>query len=88
MEQNNDQFPTFFDQIKNLTQSAKDVAHDVISGKQILVPDEIRNERLNICAGCDKNDGGRCRACGCFLEMKTKFATSYCPIMKWTSVQL
>jgi hypothetical protein len=88
MENEKESFPTFFDQIKNLSKSAKGVVSDIASGNKILVTDEIKEERLKICLTCDKNDAGRCRACGCYLEMKTKFASSYCPIMKWGSVQL
>lgn len=86
MEQKKEPFPTFFDQIKNLSQSAKDIVYDAVNGNQILVSAEVKKERMDICNGCEKNDGGKCRACGCYLEVKTKFASSYCPIMKWTSV--
>ena len=86
MEQKKEPFPTFFDQIKNLSQSAKDIVYDAVTGNQIVVSEEVKQNRMDICNSCEKNDGGKCRACGCFLEVKTKFASSYCPIMKWTSV--
>ena len=81
------EFPTFFEQVKNVSGLAKDVAKDMIAGKEIFVSEEIRNQRLDLCMNCQYLDGPRCRACGCFVEQKTKLASSHCPVMKWGQVQ-
>jgi Family of unknown function (DUF6171) len=81
------EFPTFFDQIKNLSNLAKDVVVDMATGQDVFVSDEIRTQRLEICSQCDYLDGGRCRACGCFVETKTKVSSAHCPVMKWTAIK-
>lgn len=49
------------------------------------VTDEQQKQRLDICAGCEfiVENGSRCGKCGCFLQTKTKWASSNCPIGKW-----
>lgn len=42
--------------------------------------------RLEICHTCEKYDPGppaRCRACGCFLDIKIAWAEQKCPIGRW-----
>lgn len=41
--------------------------------------------RLEICRACDRFDRARtaCRACGCHLEVKIRWADQRCPIGKW-----
>ena len=65
-----------------------------IKGKQVIVPQEIAEQRWEICKGCpylkydetnpdtNKKDG-RCTECGCFMNIKTHYATAKCPIDKW-----
>ena len=65
-----------------------------IKGKQVIVPQEIADERWEICKRCeyllydetnpDTNKiDGRCTECGCFMNIKTHYATAECPIGKW-----
>jgi len=65
-----------------------------IKGKQVIVPQEIAEQRWEICKQCpylkydetnpdtNKKDG-RCTECGCFMNVKTHYATAECPIGKW-----
>jgi hypothetical protein len=65
-----------------------------IKGKHVIVPQEIAEQRWEICKGCpylkydetnpdtNKKDG-RCTECGCFMNVKTHYATAECPISKW-----
>jgi transcription elongation factor Elf1 len=49
------------------------------------VPDEVAHERLSICSLCEhfEKDSVRCKICGCYLNIKTKWASESCPIGKW-----
>ena len=65
-----------------------------IKGKQVIVPQEIAEQRWEICKQCpylkydetnpdtNKKDG-RCTECGCFMNVKVHYATAKCPIGKW-----
>ena len=41
------------------------------------------NDRLDICNDCDKNSNGRCSECGCFVDVKTSWASEACPLGHW-----
>ena len=45
----------------------------------------IRNERLDICRGCDRlfKPTNSCKECGCFMALKTWLSDATCPIGKW-----
>ena len=65
-----------------------------IKGSQVIVPQEIAEDRWEICKGCPyllydeenpdtgKKDG-RCTHCGCFMNVKVHYAVAECPIDKW-----
>jgi hypothetical protein len=40
-------------------------------------------ERLEICHACPHYNDGRCRQCGCAMNLKVRLATSHCPLGKW-----
>lgn len=51
------------------------------------VNEDIAISRISICESCeffDKNSV-RCNSCGCFLKIKTRWASEKCPIGKWGS---
>lgn len=51
----------------------------------MFTTDERAEERLTICAKCDKfSDVGLCNECGCVMVVKVKVATSSCPLGKWS----
>ena len=65
-----------------------------IKGKQVIVSQEIAEQRWEICKQCpylkydetnpdtNKKDG-RCTECGCFMNVKVHYATAECPVEKW-----
>ena len=67
---------------------------DWIIGSQIITSQEEAERRWEICKGCpflkydetnpdtNKKDG-RCTECGCFMNVKTHYATAECPKGYW-----
>jgi len=53
------------------------------------VPENIRQDRLSICKSCEFliESTVQCAKCGCFLAIKTKWATEKCPIDKWLATE-
>lgn len=49
------------------------------------VSNETKSERLEICKSCEFFNESlyQCKQCGCFLQIKTSWATEKCPIDKW-----
>ncbi len=48
-----------------------------------LVPKSVEIRRDEICEKCEHNQHGQCQQCTCYIPVKTKFATEFCPIHKW-----
>lgn len=67
--------------IQNFTKSI--VNHAMNSFQYVSNDKQI--ERMNICQKCEHFDHGRCSQCGCFLAIKTGWASEKCPIDKWGS---
>lgn len=56
--------------------------------QQGRVHPDIREQRYEICKGCEHfiADSKRCAECGCFMEMKTWIGgdpSTLCPLNKW-----
>ena len=51
------------------------------------VPNEVQAQRLSICHSCDMYNPNNktCNTCGCFLQIKTSWATEKCPLDKWAA---
>lgn len=81
LKTNDNKLPTTMQMAKNFLSSA---ANHVRNGMQ-NVSDEEKQDRLNICNECPHitEDKSRCGKCGCFLQTKTTWASSSCPIGKW-----
>ena len=77
--------PSLTDMAKGFIGSAKDVITGVVQGEGLLVTEELHNHRMNICGGCEffRLEDKRCSKCGCFMEAKSKFIKTTCPIDKW-----
>lgn len=73
--------PSLIEKAGNL---AKAVSKRVMSGGQNVTAQQ-RQERLKICQEnkCGKYNNGICNACGCFLAIKTKWASEDCPEGLW-----
>jgi len=80
-----DSSPSLKDQIKDLSEIAKDSAKNILSGKDIIASDDIVSARLNLCEVCEFyiKDQSRCKKCGCFMKAKTKMLVAKCPVDKW-----
>jgi hypothetical protein len=78
-------YPNFWDQMKNFKEFTQKVGQDISSGNGILISEEKRLERENICKKCNQYnlESKRCYLCGCFMEHKIKFKASECPALKW-----
>ena len=50
------------------------------------VPEEIQKSRYEICTSCElfNTTIKTCKACGCFMHLKTKLLAASCPIGKWS----
>jgi hypothetical protein len=73
--------PSLIQQAKNLAIATK----DHIKNGMRKVDQDKKEWRLSICKTCPyfKKDTMRCGHCGCFLETKTQWESSTCPIGKW-----
>lgn len=49
---------------------------------------DLKNERLAICKGCEffVEASSRCDQCGCFMNYKALLPNAKCPIGKWGKV--
>ena len=65
-----------------------------LKGSQVITTQEEAERRWEICKQCPKllydetnpdtnKKDGRCTKCGCFMNVKTHYATAECPIDKW-----
>ena len=45
--------------------------------------ESLREERLAMCKTCDHLLDGMCRACGCYVELRTAMKEQECPYEKW-----
>jgi hypothetical protein len=53
--------------------------------KFATVPSEVAKARLQICESCDQFEpkDRTCKACTCYLDIKTKWSSESCPLEKW-----
>lgn len=76
--------PDVFTQAYNLLNSSISHLRDGVRKAE----DGIVSSRMNTCEACEYFDSSskRCNHCGCFLEIKTTWASERCPIGKWEAV--
>lgn len=81
------ELPSFTDMARGLLGSAKDVISGAVHGEGVLVNEDVYVGRMNICKACEffRHTDSRCSKCGCFMEAKTRFVKTTCPINKWGS---
>lgn len=82
------EMPSMYQMAKNFIGSAKDIVGGAMAGDGVVVTEEIFNERMKICSGCPmfEIEQKRCRECGCFMEAKSMFKKTYCPLHKWEAL--
>lgn len=59
-------FKNLFEYIENLPREDK-------------VPEQVYEERLAYCRGCENLLGGMCRLCGCYVELRAAMKVRACP---------
>lgn len=66
----------------------RSVVNHVANGLE-KTPDNIKEIRLEICRGCNRynKDLESCEECGCFVSIKTGWASEECPLKKWMRVE-
>lgn len=79
------ELPSFTDMAKGFLGSAKDVISGAVHGENVLVTEDVYVNRMNICKACEffRHVDSRCSKCGCFMEAKTRFVKTTCPVEKW-----
>lgn len=81
------EYPSLPEQASNLAKFSFNVVRAALtSDDALVVSEEIRDQRMNVCKSCEYYDSRqvRCRHCGCFLETKIRFAIDSCPLQKWS----
>lgn len=84
LKENNDsktkELPSLWQQAKNLGKAVVKHAANLFQ----IAPDSVIEMRKSICDSCDKlNAERRCSECGCYVDVKTKWASEECPLKKW-----
>ena len=61
-----EQYPNFFEQIKNLSTLAGGVAKDFVEGEEVFTSEEKQKNRMELCENCEYYDSNqkRCKLCG------------------------
>lgn len=78
-------YPDFWNQMQNFQKFLKDVGQGAASGNSVLVSEEKRLKREELCNECPSfnKESKRCRECGCFMEVKWRFTKAECPMNIW-----
>lgn len=82
---NPNEYPDFWSQMQNFQKFLKDVGQGSASGNAVLVSEEQRLKRQELCNECPSfnKESKRCRECGCFMEIKWRFTKAECPMNIW-----
>lgn len=80
--------PSFLQKATNFTKS---VINHVSQGMRV-VSSSVKEERMSICRACpffNQTDpkNPTCNKCGCYLEIKTGWASEKCPEGKWHDIK-
>ena len=82
-EEKEKDFPGLFQMSRNLAKDMFNAGKAKLKGDQVMASKELAEDRLKICQDCEFFFDRRCKHCGCFMDVKTHFETSECPIHKW-----
>ena len=79
------QYPDFWQQMKNFKEFAKSVGQNAVQGDEIFVAEKKRKKREEICLSCSQfnKESKKCYLCGCYMVVKWKFKSATCPIDMW-----
>jgi|688.fasta_scaffold00229_39 hypothetical protein len=71
--------------LEKLKQKLAQTAQTVVDN--IKLPEEQRNQRLEICKTCDQfHSTDFCKLCGCYMPVKTYIPSVSCPQKKWLPI--
>jgi hypothetical protein len=76
-------FPSAFQMARNLARDAWKAARESAAGAPLLLDAGAAHVRLEVCMACPEFDDGRCRKCGCYMNVKAHLAAMNCPLGKW-----
>jgi hypothetical protein len=76
-------FPSLAEQASNVSLSLFNVITQAIKTGQIKADQNIIEERINLCSGCEFLKDNRCAECGCFIALKAGLKSEKCPKGKW-----
>jgi hypothetical protein len=87
-EPKNSPAPSLLKKVQNFTKS---VVNHVANGME-NVSSSVKEERMSICRACpffNQTDpkNPTCNKCGCYLEIKTGWASEKCPEGKWHDIK-
>lgn len=77
------QFPSVFQQARNLAKQMWTSGLDKAKGRPFLSTPEKAAARMAICETCEFLKENRCLKCGCYMSAKIHLESSGCPINKW-----
>jgi len=81
------QYPSLLTLTKNLVKSMAAAVDHALDTGDIRVEEEEFLDRMETCVTCNLFDPKevRCQheSCGCFLEIKARMASTYCPLYLW-----
>ena len=64
------------------TDMARTVAEYVAGLDEVIrTPEDVYQERLDICRECPELMNGTCRLCGCYVETRTAKKSQQCPMV-------
>ena len=77
--------PSLPEKAKNLSRTAYDIVKGFVFDGTLMVPEEVKKARIDICRDFNRFDPDRhlCNECGCFLVNKVKFSAAHCPLNLW-----
>ena len=63
---------------------------DLLNPNKERVPEEIQEQRLDICKDCPRlrKKLMQCKECGCIMTAKVKLAEAFCPLGKWSALEV
>lgn len=81
-------YPSLKQQGKNLLQSIGRYIEYFLEQDEIRatqVTPKVYEERIAVCKSCDRCDTvqKRCLECGCYLLVKARLSSEFCPLGKW-----
>lgn len=84
-------FEDFLEKGQPIEAGLTDEQADAVTPLDLLSSDNyttkaVRNERFDVCKGCDRlfKPTRTCRECGCFMGIKTWLKDATCPKGYWT----